>query len=120
MTVGEKYDLEEKDIIITKKATLATVYWPDHSTTRLDELSRMTIERLKVAKDYTTIELAATLESGKAWTRVVRTIYPGSFFEMRLPEGGIIAGVRGTTFDINLANGYIQAVEHSIALADRA
>ena len=120
MTIWEKYDLEEKDIIITKKATLATVYWPDHSMTRLDELSRITIERLKVAKDYTTIELAATLESGKAWTRVVRTIYPGSFFEVRLPEGGIIAGVRGTTFDINLTNGYIQAVDHSIALADGA
>jgi hypothetical protein len=38
---------------------------------------------------------------------------------MRLPDNGIVAGVRGSTFEVNLDRHYIQSVDHALALTDR-
>lgn len=70
------------------------IHWPDHSTTRLGPDSRLTIEKMRVAQDYSSIELVASLESGKTWTNIVRTLYPDSHIEFRLPKSGTVAGVR--------------------------
>ena len=70
------------------------IFWPDHSTTRLAANSRLTIDRMRVASDYSKIELVATLENGKAWSNIVRTLYPDSRVEFNLPKSGTVAGVR--------------------------
>lgn len=50
------------------------------------------------------------------WTNMVRTLYPGSYMNVRLPERSLVAGVRGTVFEINLEKGYIHAVDHAVTL----
>lgn len=119
MVGGDRYDLSEKDIIITAKDTFAIVTWPDKSQTRLGASSRMQIDRMQVARDYSSIEVEFALEEGQVWTTVVRTIYPGSYFRTRIPGQGVIAGVRGTVYDIDLVRGYIRSIDHSVTLTDR-
>ena len=116
MEVSDTYILRESDIIITRAASQAVLHWPDHSTTRLGADSRLTIDRMRVAQDYSSIELVASLENGKVWSNMVRTIYPGSRIEFHMPKMGTVAGVRGTVFDINLVDNYIRSVDHSITL----
>jgi hypothetical protein len=62
MSVHDRYDLSERDIIITGKESLATVTWPDKSQTRIGASSRMRIDRMQVARDYTSIEVEFALE----------------------------------------------------------
>lgn len=62
MSKTDRYDLREKDIIITGKDGLAVVTWPDKSQTRLGTSSRMRIDRMQVARDYTSIEIEFALE----------------------------------------------------------
>lgn len=116
MDKNETYDLKEGDVIITRVDSRAVINWPDHSTTRLAANSRLTIEKMRVASDYSRIELVASLENGKAWSNMVRTLYPGSQIELRLPKVGTVAGVRGTVFDINLDANYIESIDHSVSL----
>jgi hypothetical protein len=53
------------------------------------------------------------------WNTVIRTLYPGSYFEVQLPKNhGTIAGVRGTVFEINLDRNYIHSVDHSVHLTN--
>jgi hypothetical protein len=118
MWSGEIYEVIENDIIITRDASYALLNWPDRSKTRLWPNGRMTINRMRVSRDYSSIEIELDIEQWKVWTNVVRTIYPGSYFRAKLPEWGIIAWVRWTTFDINLERSYILSVDHSIALSD--
>lgn len=118
MESTNRYDLKEKDIIVTKKNTLAIVHWPDHSETRLGSESRMQIERMRITRDYSSIEVEFALEQGQVWSTVVRTIYPGSYFRTRTPQG-VVAGVRGTVYDIDLKAGYIHAIDHNVSLTDR-
>lgn len=51
----------------------------------------MRIDRMTVAVDYSSIEIEFALEEGQAWSTVVRTIYPGSYFRTRIPGQGVIA-----------------------------
>ncbi len=67
------------------------IVWPDHSITRLSANSRLTIERMQVANDYSKIELVAVLENGKSWSNIVRTLYPDSKIEFKLPKAGTVA-----------------------------
>jgi hypothetical protein len=115
---SEQYDVIEEDILITKARTLASVYWPDGSTTRLGPNTRMTIQKMRVASDYSRIELELALENGKVWNTVVRTLYPDSYFRVKLPKNGTIAGVRGTIFDIDLTNDVIRSSDHAVVLSD--
>jgi len=119
MILGDRYDLVEKDTIITGKQSLAVVTWPDKSETRLGASSRLRIERMQVAMDYATIEIEFALEEWQVWSTIVRTIYPGSYFRTKLPGQGVIAWVRGTVYDIDLTRGYIRSVDHSVSLTDR-
>lgn len=119
MTRPESYDVHEGDIIITRVDSQAVIAWPDHSTTRLGAQSRLTIIRMRVAADYSHIELIASLESGKIWSNIVRTLYPDSRIEFSIPKYGTVAGVRGTVFEINLVNNYIYSVTHSVTLQNQ-
>jgi hypothetical protein len=73
---------------------------------------------MRVAEDYSQIELVASLESGKAWSNIVRTLYPGSRVEFHIPRSGTVAGVRGTVFEINLDSNYIHSIDHSVTLSN--
>lgn len=57
MIAREQYNLSEKDILITHGTTMAVVTWPDRSETRLGPDSRMQIEKMQVADDYSHIEI---------------------------------------------------------------
>ena len=57
---------------------------------------------MQVARDYSSIEIEFALEQGQVWSTVVRTIYPGSYFRTKIPGQGVVAGVRGTVYDIDL------------------
>lgn len=116
MITPETYIVEEWDIIITREDSLAVIAWPDHSTTRLGANSRLTIKQMRVADDYSKIELVAVLENGKAWSNIVRTLYPDSRIEFQLPKSGTVAWVRWTVFEINLDQNYIHSVDHSVSL----
>lgn len=116
MTTPETYNINEWDIIMIHEDSQALLAWPDHSTTRLGPNSRLIIERMRVADDYSKIELVATLENGKVWSNIVRTLYPDSRIEFRLPKSGTVAWVRGTVFEINLDANYIHAINHSVSL----
>lgn len=73
---------------------------------------------MNVSSDYTNIEISYDMKRGKVWNNVIRLLVGESYFEIRLPKNNIVAGVRGTTFEINLDRGYIQAIEHSTHLSD--
>lgn len=52
----------------------------------------MVLERMYASDDYSQIELAYSLEEGKVWNTVVRTLYPNSYFTVKLPKSnGTIA-----------------------------
>lgn len=86
MEAPETYRLREGDVIITKKNSEATIFWPDRSTTHLSEESKLVIERMRVTQDYSSIELVASLERGKIWTNIIRTLYPESEIRIHLPN----------------------------------
>jgi FecR protein len=94
------------------------VAWPDHSTTRLGPDSRLTIETMRVARDYSHIELVASLESGQAWSNIVRALPMDSRVEFHIPRTGTVAGVRGTVFSIDLTNNTIASIDHSVTLTN--
>jgi hypothetical protein len=78
----------------------------------------MIIQKMRVASDYSRIELELALENGKVWNTVVRTLYPDSYFRVKLPKNGTIAGVRGTIFDIDLTSDVIRSSDHAVILSD--
>lgn len=74
---------------------------------------------MQVAADYSKIILEASLVKGKMYSSIVRTLYPDSRVTIYLPNQGIIAGVRGTEFSINLDAGYIHSIDHSVTLQNK-
>lgn len=62
MIQGDRYNLLEEDIIITPANSLAVIKWPDKSETRIGSSSRLKIDRMKVARDYSSIEIEFSLE----------------------------------------------------------
>ncbi len=115
---GESYTLKDADTIETAEESIGIVNWPDRSITRLWPATRIVIEKMNVSSDYTNIEISYDMKRGKVWNNVIRLLVGESYFEIRLPKNNIVAGVRGTTFEINLDRGYIQAIEHSTHLSD--
>jgi hypothetical protein len=62
MTIGDRYNLMEKDILITGHDGLAMIHWPDRSITRIGSESRMVITRMHTEEDYSRIEISYDLE----------------------------------------------------------
>lgn len=118
LKADEKYDLEKDDIVETGKASKASIYWPDKSITRLGPNTRVVIKKMFATKSYDTIQIAYDIERGKVWNTVIRSLVGDSFFEVHLPRESIVAWVRWTVFEVNLDNGYIQAVDHMMVLTD--
>jgi FecR protein len=118
MQIGESFTLEAWDAIETRASSRATITWPDRSITRMGADSRIVIDRMAVADDYSRIEIAYDMKRGKVWNTVIRSLLGDSYFEARLPKNNIVAWVRGTVFEVNLEWGYIHAVDHAMRLTD--
>jgi hypothetical protein len=73
---------------------------------------------MRVADDYSHIELIASLESGQAWSNIVRSLPIDSRVEFHIPRTGTVAGVRGTVFSIDLTHNAIASIDHSITLTN--
>lgn len=115
----ESYEIITNDIIETDKESRATITWPDRSVTRLGANTRIIIKKMIVSRNYETIEVSYDMKRGKVWNSVIRLLLGDSYFEAHLPKDSIVAWVRGTTFEVNLDNGYIHAVEHATVLSDK-
>ncbi|PID83739.1 hypothetical protein CSB09_04705, partial [Candidatus Gracilibacteria bacterium] len=115
----ENYSLEEGDVVLTQQDSQATVFWPDRSTTQLGNNTKMIIDVMRVSSDYSEIKLEARLEKGKVWSNIVRTLYPGSYVRFQLPKQQLVAGVRGSVFEINLEKNYIHSVKHALILESK-
>lgn len=115
---AEKYIIQTDDIIETASQSYGTITWPDKSITRLGEDTRIIVRKIQVSRNYENIEISYDMKRGKVWNTVIRLLLGDSYFEARLPRESIIAWVRGTTFEVNLTNGYIHAVEHATRLSD--
>lgn len=120
LSLNETYVLENEDIIETEKNSIGIIHWPDSSITRLWGNTRIVIEKMHVSDDYSTIEISYSIKRGKTWNNVIRLLVGNSYFEAQLPKDNIVAWVRGTTFEINLDNQYIHAVNHSTHLSDKS
>ncbi|GAB0175112.1 MAG: hypothetical protein HHAS10_09910 [Candidatus Altimarinota bacterium] len=115
----ETYKLENNDIIETGKESRATITWPDKSITRLGPATRIVIEKMYASTGYENIAISYKIEHGKVWNTVIRSLIGDSYFEVELPREGVVAGVRGTIFEINLENKYIHAVNHNTSLTQK-
>lgn len=73
---------------------------------------------MRVARDYSHIELIASLESGQAWSNIVRSLPIDSRVEFHIPRTGTVAGVRGTVFSIDLTYNSIASIDHSVTLTN--
>ena len=86
-----RYHVREDDIIITYTGSEATIFWPDRSLTRIGENSQLVVHTMKVAQDYSKIEIEASLVAGKIYSNITRTLYPGSYMTVNIPNEKIIA-----------------------------
>ncbi len=120
LSLGESYTLKNADTIETGENSVGIVKWPDGSITRLGSITRIVIQKMYVSQDYSSIQIGYDIQRGKAWNTVIRLLVGDSYFEARLPKDNIIAGVRGTVFEVNLDRQYIQAIEHATYLTDRS
>ncbi len=118
LSEGESYSLEWADIIETEKESKATILWPDRSITRLGADTRIVIEKMEVSRNYDSIQISYAIKRGKVWNTVIRLLVGDSYFDVHLPKENIVAGVRGTIFEVNLDNFYIYAVSHATHLTD--
>ena len=118
LTEKEELPLETGDAIETRTKSQGMITWPDHSITRLSENTRIVISQMEVKENYDSIKISMDLKRWKIWSNVVRTMLGDSYFETKLPKNNIVAGVRGTVYEINLDGGYIHAVTHSMQLSD--
>lgn len=108
--------IQEWDTIITNPHSEASIFWPDRSITRLGADSQFVVHKMRVAQDYSKIEIEASLLNGKVYSNITRTLYPGSHITINIPSEKIIAGVRGTEFSINLEKGYIHSIDHVVSI----
>ncbi len=114
LTLEEKYILSSGDKIITQDDSLAVIEWWDGSLTRLWENTKITIEQNQISKDYTEIDISFDLLAWKTWSQVISFIGKDSSFTQNF--NGIEAGVRGTTFDVDLTEDFLRVTDHAVTL----
>jgi hypothetical protein len=110
----KKVKLNNGDILSTKENTLAVIEWWDGSVTRIGENTVFKIRENFVSKDYSQIRIWAELISWKAWSKVVSMLGEKSYFTLYF--NNLEAGVRGTTFDVDLEKAFIYVKDHELSL----
>lgn len=117
LAAQERTNVMVGNIIRTQAYSSATVFWPDGSITRLGEASAITIHSLDSNQEGKT-NVDFSLEGGKSWTNIARYLDPESNFTQRFDNDTKVAAVRGTVFEINMADDYVRTVDHAIQLKD--
>ncbi len=110
----EKTKLSNGDILSTKEKSLIAIEWWDGSVTRIGENTVLKIRENFVAHDYSQIRIWAEILSWKAWSKVVSMMGEKSYFKMYF--NNLEAGVRGTSFDIDLDKAFIYVKDHELNL----
>ncbi len=115
---GEEIELQSLDRVLCREDSRTTILWSDQSISRLGSKSEITIQELSVNRDLSEVGISFSLDQGRIWTRVVRTLFGDSHFETSLPDYQVTAAIRGTVYEIDRESGYIHGVEHMIELSD--
>lgn len=119
LTVGEN---QQEPIFVGDKIqtnnSLATIFWPDGSLTRLWEQSSIRINTMQAKTANKDIQINFSLESWKTWSNVVKYMFGDSYFHEQFNDDTALAAVRGTVFEINLDRKYIHTIDHAISVED--
>lgn len=96
--------------------SLAVIEWWDGSITRLGGNTKISVGSNEVSRDYTQINISFDLIAGKTWSNVVSFIAQDSSFTQTFK--GVEAWVRGTVFDVDLEQWFINVTDHQVNLKD--
>ncbi|RYX85707.1 hypothetical protein EON83_05050 [bacterium] len=77
--------------------------WADGTRWKLEPKTHLTIERAAVNSWRKTEQTQFRLDAGKVFVRVVKSLAPGSSFQIETPSA--VAAVRGTVWSIAVENG---------------
>lgn len=94
--------------------SLAVLEWWDGSVTRLAGNTSTQIKELDIAPDGTNIQIGFELLSWKTWSNIVSYLWGESYFKQDFD--GMSAAARGTIFNVDLDNQYLNVSDHKIQL----
>ncbi len=96
--VGSK--LRRSEVVKTAKDSRIEITLPDGSVIRLSSESKLVLENIMVSKKKKKKKFSFRLLLGKAWTKVKKLMSKDSSFKVKTKNA--VAGVRGTTFRLNV------------------
>lgn len=114
LELQKKYQLQVGDILSTGEKGLVVIEWGDGSITRLWANSQISIRENIISEDLSEIKIATDMIKWKAWTKVVTSLSKDNYFNMYFWD--VEAGVRGTTFDIDLEKQTLYVEDHVVSL----
>lgn len=117
--IDKKEVLSQGDAVKTGPDSEAVIYWVDRSVTRLRGSSQVSITTLEFNQNEPTkTRIAFDLFSGEAWSKATTLLNEKASFSVRAGKSDVIAGVRGTTFDMSYKNNKanIKTIKHAVDL----
>ncbi|TAK03647.1 hypothetical protein EPO34_00590 [Patescibacteria group bacterium] len=118
-TVTDEALMGVGDAVTVSEDGFATLRWFDDSVSRLSGGAELRIS----AADYDPEEISEThvefeVVKGAVWSKAMNLVDADSTFEGR--AGDVVAGVRGTAFNLSVTDGsvLVQPVEHALALRE--
>lgn len=108
----QKELLHTWDMILTWEESFLIIEWWDGSVSRIWENTSIKIEENFVSDNLLEMRIGIRILSGKMWSKVVSLIGERSYFHTYFYD--IEAGVRGTTFNIDLENETVFVEDHKI------
>lgn len=91
-------ELKQGDTIISGAGAAAIIHLPDGSTFRIEENSKLTLDKAEFGAQDETTSVQATLSMGRVWSKVVSLVTPQSEWQVRTSNA--VATVRGTSFGV--------------------
>jgi hypothetical protein len=103
-------------ILLSGAATHANIIFPDGSALRMDENTKITLEKASYDATSGSLIARATLSLGKVWSKIVSLATPDSSWEVATPHA--VATVRGTSFGTVYQGGKTMFVggEHTVSV----
>ena len=115
LDLNSRSSLESGDKVrIIWDSSLALIEWWDGSITRLAWNTKISIWEANVSEDYTKINISFDLISWKSWSNVVSFLWKDSYFKQSFEN--VEAWVRGTVFNVDLENNYVDVIDHQVTL----
>ncbi|MDD5212999.1 MAG: FecR domain-containing protein [Candidatus Gracilibacteria bacterium] len=112
---SSKEILKAGDIVSTIGGeSLGVIEWGDNSITRIGGNSKLEIKETDIRGDLSSIKINFKLIEGKSWSNVVSMFDSNSHFNEEFQD--VIAGVRGTVFEVNLDNDYVYVKDHQVEI----